>query len=323
MAGKDITEKILMSHADVFADCVNALAYGGRERLLVGELQPAPTESFYQGKKKMRNQFCDKSFFRVKDGGIKAQYIIENETRLRRRQVLKKASYQGGAYREQLYARIPVYPVISMALDWTQKRSRIPLSIHKLAEENEVFPEEMQLADDVKLAVYHMRNLPKEVREGFTSDMGFVVDYLNEGTLESRREQRIVHVRELCEMMEEISGDCRFTELMDELLERKEEEEEVRMCEYLDMLEARGQERGERIGQARGEQIGQERGERIGQERGERIGQAKGEQAGLVKGENRLAKLIQFLLRDKKYSEIDLASRDSAKRQEMYRLYGL
>ena len=29
MAEKDILEKILMSHADVFADCVNTLAYRG------------------------------------------------------------------------------------------------------------------------------------------------------------------------------------------------------------------------------------------------------------------------------------------------------
>ena len=33
MAEKDILEKILMSHADVFADCVNALDYGGRNRV--------------------------------------------------------------------------------------------------------------------------------------------------------------------------------------------------------------------------------------------------------------------------------------------------
>ena len=30
MAEKDISEKILLSHADVFADCENALIYGGK-----------------------------------------------------------------------------------------------------------------------------------------------------------------------------------------------------------------------------------------------------------------------------------------------------
>ena len=40
MAEKDITEKVLMSHTDVFADCVNALVYGGRRRLRTCSLRP-------------------------------------------------------------------------------------------------------------------------------------------------------------------------------------------------------------------------------------------------------------------------------------------
>ena len=71
------------------------------------------------------------------------------------------------------------------------------------------------------------------------------------------------------------------------------------MCEYLDMLEARGQERGEKIGQERGEKIGQKR------------------------GENRLARLISKLAAEKKYEEIQEASNDKRRRQELYRQYGI
>ena len=84
MAEKDITEKVLMSYADVFADCVNALVYDGKQRLRGEELLAAPTESFYYGKGKMRNQFCDKSFYRMEGRQKKVQYIIENETQLSR-----------------------------------------------------------------------------------------------------------------------------------------------------------------------------------------------------------------------------------------------
>ncbi len=38
MAEKDILEKVLLSHADVFADCVNTLAYEGRCRILEKDL---------------------------------------------------------------------------------------------------------------------------------------------------------------------------------------------------------------------------------------------------------------------------------------------
>ena len=31
MAQKDILEKILMAHGDVFADCVNVFLYGGQQ----------------------------------------------------------------------------------------------------------------------------------------------------------------------------------------------------------------------------------------------------------------------------------------------------
>lgn len=62
MAEKDILEKALMSHTDVFADCVNALAYNGRHRLKAGDLNPAPTESFYRGSRRLHNQFCDVSW---------------------------------------------------------------------------------------------------------------------------------------------------------------------------------------------------------------------------------------------------------------------
>lgn len=59
MADKDISEKILMRHADVFADCENVLTYEGERRVHAENLQPAPTESFYRGKERVRNQFCD------------------------------------------------------------------------------------------------------------------------------------------------------------------------------------------------------------------------------------------------------------------------
>lgn len=75
--------------------------------------------------------------------------------------------------------------------------------------------------------------------------MGFVVDYLNEGSFEGRREQPILHGEALCEMMEALTGDTRFTDLVVELQSRQKKGEEIVMCEYIDMLEARGAIKGE------------------------------------------------------------------------------
>lgn len=295
MAVKDIQEKILMSYSDVFADCENALTYGGRQQLKAEDMHPAPTESFYWGAGEMHSQFCDVSAYLMEKGEIRLQYIIGNETKLEGKQVLRKAAYQGGVYRTQLESGKPVYPVIGMVIDWTRKGDRIPLSLHELMLREGVSEVVLEQVDDVKLKVYHMKNLPGEVRKRFKSDLGFVVDYLNEGGFESRREQRIVHVEALCEMMEALTGDTRFTELVVELLKRQEEGKEVMMCEYIDMLEARGEARGISIGEKRGE----------------------------VKGENRLADLIQILLKDKKYGDIETATKNRDRRQELYNQYGI
>ncbi len=291
MAEKDILEKVLLSCEDVFADCWNALVCGGRQVLDGTKLLPAPTESFYRREKELHSQFSDVSFCRVEEGKVRAQYIIENETQARRKQVLRKASYQGGAYRAQLESSRPVYPVAGMVLDWSHSWSRIPLSLKKLLEMDGAEAEDLQLVDEVELAVYYMKNLPEEVRKRFTSDMGFVADFLSEGGFEGRSGQKILHPQALCEMMYALTGDSRFTELVDEISKRQNRGKEIIMCEYLDMLEARGE--------------------------------IKGIEKRIEKGEKRFAKLIQALLQEKKFDVIALAAKDSDKRRELYKTYGI
>ncbi len=240
MAEKDIKSKILMSYADVFADCINTLVYGGRQRLNAENTHRAPTESFYKGKGE-QNQFCDVSRYLIEESIIVVEYIIENELKPKERQVIRKISYQGGAYRQQLESGERVYPVICIVLAWTGKTNRIPLSLHQLLEKNGALSEDMEYVDDAKLLIYRMNNLPVEVRERFVSDVGFVADYLNEGNFDRRKGQRIVHMEALCDMMEALTGDKRFTEMAEKFMERQQKGEEIIMCEYIDALEEKGE----------------------------------------------------------------------------------
>ena len=50
MAQKDILEKILMAHGDVFADCVNVFLYGGQPKLRGGDLCLLPRKAFIRGR---------------------------------------------------------------------------------------------------------------------------------------------------------------------------------------------------------------------------------------------------------------------------------
>ena len=56
-------------------------------------------------------------------------------------------------------------------------------------------------------------------------------------------------------MMEALTGDVRFTELIGELQKRQRGGKETIMCEYIDMLEARGEKRGKKKGKKLGEKM--------------------------------------------------------------------
>lgn len=78
-------------------------------------------------------------------------------------------------------------------------------------------------------------------------------------------------------------------------LKKQEEGKETVMCKYIDMLGARGEAWGEARGEKRGETI----------------------------GDDRMAKLIQILLKEKKISEVEAVSGNREKRHELYKHYGI
>ena len=126
MGQKDLTQKTLESYPDVFADCVNALLYGGRCRLQAENLLPAPTESTYPDSADiLHNQFQDISKFEMQDGTIRAQYTIENQSEPDRHMTLREFGYEGARYRSQ-YQNKEIYPVIDMVLYWGKRRWNSP-----------------------------------------------------------------------------------------------------------------------------------------------------------------------------------------------------
>lgn len=54
----------------------------------------------------------------------------------------------------------------------------------------------------------------------------------------------------LCDLMETLTGDTRFTELARQFRENKQKGEQIMMCEYLNHLEEQGERRGEINGKA-------------------------------------------------------------------------
>lgn len=291
MGQQDLAQKNLEYYPDVFADIVNALLYEGKQVLSPNDLQPAPTETLYPGQRKsLRNQFHDVSKYEMREDEVKVQYTLENETRCNGKTVLRKAGYEGAVYREQYDKKVrEVYPVISLVLYWGRKRWQAAQSLRTFFQKKALSEDVQSHIDDVKLYVYNMRELPKEVRMRFNGDMRIVVDYLAERGEYRPTNQPIIHVDAFLRLMRALTGDSRYEWMAFHL--EKAKKEEVTMCELLDKYEARGME--------------------------------KGLEKGLEKGETLLAKLMEYLFRDNRIADAKLVATDVDMRKKLYREYGL
>ncbi len=244
MGQKDLTEKNLEYYPDVFADILNALLYRGEQVVSATELQSAPTETLYpDSNNDLHNQFHDVSKYVIHNGCIKMQYTLENETRAKRKTVLRKAGYQGAVYREQVDGK-ETYPVISSILYWGKEHWKQPRSFSQLWHEKQIPDIAKEYIDDIKIHVHDMFHLPKEIRNHFKSDMRIVVDYFAEEKEYIPTNQKIVHVEALLRMLKALTNDERYEFLLKNIQIDENKEGGTTMCELLDRYENQGIMRG-------------------------------------------------------------------------------
>ena len=117
----------------------------------------------------------------------------------------------------------------------------------------------MRYIDDAKLYLYDMRKLPKDVRQLFRSDMRIIVDYLAEGGEYQPTNQVIVHIEEFLLLMQSLTGDSRYEQILPQL-EKREKQGGITMCELLDKYENRGIQKGIKRGEKKGEKKATQKG---------------------------------------------------------------
>lgn len=103
---KDIVEKEFVAFPDVAADVINTLLYQGEAVAETDSLESGPTESFYQGERRLRSQYEDLCKYKYADGNIHLMYLIANQSRVDKKMLLRKAGYTGGIYREQYEGKV-------------------------------------------------------------------------------------------------------------------------------------------------------------------------------------------------------------------------
>ena len=265
METNDLAAKNFETYPDVAADIINVLIYEGQQRIDKDSLLASPTETVYQGRENLRNQLEDVARYEMCDGRVIMQYLFANQTRLDPKMIFRKAGYIGGAYREQYDGKIKdFYPVIEIILYWGEGSWKQNRSIYEMFQDRDYPEKVLNYIDDLKLHVFEMRKLSKEIRNLFQSDMRIVVDYLAEGN-GYRSDQKVVHKEALIKFLRTLSGEENVEDTL-ECLQKMgvKEEDEITVCELFDQYTRQGRQEGIKEGIKEGKKEGIKEGIREG-----------------------------------------------------------
>ena len=260
MQEKDITQKMLERHNDVFSDIVNVLLFCGKKVVEEETLFDAVTDSVLKIDKKVRIQDRDVAKY-WKDSQINiALFGIENQTTPNKLMPFRVISYDGTEYGKQSRTENidkKKYPVISLVLYLGfEQKWLYPKNLLGIIDVDEKL---RPYVNDYKINLFEIAYLDRETIDSFKSDFWILADYLyqmrvNKNYVADKRS--IGHIEELLMLMSAMTGDKRFEEIIDEANTK----EVVNMCEVLDIVEARGIEKGIERGREEGIEKGREEG---------------------------------------------------------------
>lgn len=248
---KDIGEKTLFDAADVFADILNVLLFGGEEAVLPQDLVSTTRKSQIKIDGRLHEQERDVSKFWTKKGMYFALIGFENQTDADPLMPLRVVSYDGAEYKAQVIQKkagnqpdegeFHLYPVITLVLYFGKSRWKQPKTL------KEVFdglpPELEPYVSDYSINVFEISYLEPETVAKFKSDFRIVADYFvqirkNKAYIPSDTEIR--HVDEVLKLMSVLTGDARFEQEINDIREKGG----VSMCAVLDQFLERGMQQG-------------------------------------------------------------------------------
>ena len=254
MAEKDIMEKTLESHEDVFADIVNVLLFGGKKLIRAEDLQEKAPRAVYKADGKLRETERDVIKQWKKDNICIACIGLENQTASDPDMPLRVIGYDGAEYRAQLLKKPKVdrYPIITLVLyfgydkHWEKTTAlRGCLKIPK-----ELYP----YVNEHKINLFEIAYLTDEQLNMFESDFAIIADYFVQMRKNGDYQppvRKIRHIQETLSFLSILTGDNRFEEAC------SDKEGEVRtMCEVLDRIDRGGEIRGMEQGMQQGMELG-------------------------------------------------------------------
>ena len=253
MAEKDLTEKILLSYDDVFADIVNGLVFEGKERVKPSSLSDKIVHNQYKADNDTLHEEERDIFKLWEECGIEIALCgLENQTNPFRFMPARIIGYDGASYREQLLDtdRKKLLPVITLVLYFGMDHWNAPKNLKELFGE---YPEELErYINDYKIHVFEIAWFSDEEIARFTGDFRIVANFFakkrrNGGNYVPDDPQEIEHVDAVLKLLSVMSGDDSYRNLKISGEGRK-----ISMCDVAQNLIAQGVAQGIVQGKAEG-----------------------------------------------------------------------
>lgn len=195
MAEKDVTQKILESHNDVFTDIANTLLFDGKPILKEDELEDKFAITDYESNATLYSMERDVSKL-WKHGNINIACIgIENQSSKDLNMPLRVIAYDGSEYRKQVDTESAhdLHPVITLVLYFGQKKWDKPRC---LLDRINVIPELQPYVSDYKINVFDISHMNIEDANKFQSDFKAIADYyaqVHENGIYIANKMKLVH----------------------------------------------------------------------------------------------------------------------------------
>ncbi|MBS1317901.1 MAG: transposase [Lachnospiraceae bacterium] len=243
MGQKDITEKVLEEHNDVFADIINGLLFDGNQEVKPEALENTTVHAQYEAEDDQIHELeRDITKYGKEEEVELAICGIENQSTIEKNMPFRVIGYDGMAYRGQLQEkRKNVLPVVTVVLyfgterHWNSKKNikslmEIPVHLDKFV-------------NDYQMHVFEVAWLTEEQISHFHSDFRIVAnffankrknkDYIPDDPTE------IKYVDEVLKLLQVMTGDKRYKEIFS-----KKKEGVRSMCDVAERLEKMGWEKG-------------------------------------------------------------------------------
>ena len=243
MGEMDVTEKILESYNDVFADIVNVLLFRGEPVIKADELVDQSPRAAYKADGKIREIERDVAKRWMKSNIRIACIGFENQTEPDGDMPLRVYGYDGAEYRAQLLKENqgkPRYPVVTLVLYFGyRKHWDKATTLYESVNVPDLFK---PYVSDVKINLFEIAYLTREQVRLFRSDFRIVADYFvqkRENGDYIPSSEKLHHVQETLQLLSVMTNDHRFEEACNDDLEKGEVHN---MCDVLDRAERRGAE---------------------------------------------------------------------------------